>query len=137
MRDGREGRFTQRLEARARKIRKLLDPQPWHSAAVSVLERAISLSQDQIDQVRLTHEECLRSLRDLELQAINDYLSARVALRYTGDLLPAIHRLKRELREINKERRQLALARRESLRGLHSHLLNLLEQRSVVKPHGR
>jgi len=124
--------FGERLEARASEIVKR-DHSSERDPVTSTIEREIALTLSHLSSARalqrtihlnLLHQEC--------------YIDTEIMQReptppvYRDPRLPERDRLRDRLREIERERRNLAAIYEEKLQNLHDRLLVLLNRHAMV-----
>ena len=125
--------FAGILEDKAREaIRKKKHDED--SSILSITRRDLALTLDHIRQVRALHERLRRNILQHEC-----YLDTEIMQReprgsqvYYDIRLPERDRLRDHLRELDKERRQLALMEERELRQLHDRLLSLLNRQDQI-----
>ena len=118
--------FGERLEDRTREA--IRDRPGRESSAVTEgTRRELALTLDHIERIHALHENLRRNLKQHEL-----YLSTEILQReprgsqvYRDYRLPERDRLRDRLREIDAERRRLAMWREEHVARLHDRLLAL------------
>ena len=124
--------FTERLEdiARALTEKRLCrgESPPVHS-----LEEEVRLTLDELDRWRTVHRALQKSLRREEFDLEQEIEHLDVTRRYQFPHFQR-ERLKRELRKLEKERRQLVAKHEERLLPVHDRLLSLLNKRRYLKP---
>lgn len=126
--------FAEQLEAQARALVKNVEPMSSDRGIESALERELALVVSHIDSVRSTHENLRRNLLRHEC-----YLGTEIIQRtppepvYYDPRLPERDKLRDRLRDIEKERRRLALQENETLRGLRDQLLNVVHRRELMR----
>lgn len=125
--------FGEQLEARARALVKDAPKNPSARGVESALECELALVISHIDSVRSAHENLRRNLLRHEC-----YLSTEILQRtppepvYYDPRLPERDKLRDRLRDIDKERRRLALLEDETLRGLRDRLSDAINRRASI-----
>ena len=128
--------FSQQLEERAKEIIRTARRDDTAASITLGLQRELALALDHIDSVHLLHENLRRNLLRHEC-----YLSTEILQReprgsqvYRDERLPERDRLRDRLREIDAERRRLAMWHEEHLARLHDRLLTLFNRFTQLQP---
>lgn len=126
--------FGERLEARASEIVRR-DHSGERDPVTSTIEREIALMLSHINRARALHRTIHLNLLHQEC-----YIDTDIRQReptppvYRDPRLPERDRLRDRLREIERERRNLAAIYEEKLQALHDRLLVLLNRHAVLTP---
>ena len=136
MHDAKRVSFGDRLEERARGILATRDaPDVINDSPVMLgVEREIALALEHMERTRALHQELRRNLLRHEC-----YLSTEILQReprghqvYHDYRLPERDRLRDRLRELERERRHLAMVEEDQMRGLRDRLLVLLNRSAML-----
>ncbi len=121
--------FVEQLEARARALVKDANHHSDCRSVESALEQELALVVSHIESVRNVHNNLRRNLLRHEC-----YLSTEILQReppepvYDDPRLSERDRLRDRLRDVDKERRRLALQEDETMRGLQDQLLQAVNR---------
>ncbi len=126
--------FGERLEARASEIVRG-DHSIERDPVTSTIEREIALTLGHLNRARALH-------RNIHLNLLHQecYLDTEIMQReptppvYRDPRLPERDRLRDRLRDIERERRNLAAIYEEKLQALRDRLLVLLNRHAVLRP---
>ena len=121
--------FAQHLEERAKEAIQSRD-QEDSTSITSGLQREMSLALDHIERTRQLHDNLRRNLRQHELYLLTEILQRepRGSQVYRDYRLPERDRLRDRLRELDAERRRLAIWHEEHRSRLHDRLLTLFNR---------
>ena len=123
----RGGIFGASLEEKARELATTLSAGRWDSSALSVIEREVVLTLEQIERLREVHVEQRKRLLRLECYADTELMQMEERTpRYSPYRFPEREKLQRRLISIEHDRMQLALRESVELRELRGRLLYLL-----------
>ncbi len=125
--------FTSRLEQRARKLTRK-EPRGAFDDPLSMLERKIALTVEQIDTVRDLHHQL-----DQSLVRFQDYLHTEIRKRaprspaYQHVSAPECDRLRNRIQRLEQERRHWKHREQDRIQSLHLRLLEELDQHTVLR----
>lgn len=126
--------FGEKLETKTGEIVRRDRSKEQGFSAVSVIERELALTLSHINRARALHRMLHLSLLHQEC-----YIDTEIMQReprphnYIDYRLPERDRLRDRLREIERERRHMAVVYQEKLRGLHDHLLLLINRHAQIQ----
>ena len=126
-----ERSFTERLEDIARALTQE-GMERNESSPVLPLEQELRLTLNELDRWRTVHRALQESLRREEFDLEQEIEHLDVTRRYQFPHYQR-ERLKKELRKLEKERRQLVAKHEERLLPVHDRLLSLLNKRRYLK----
>ncbi len=125
--------FAEQLEQQARDLVKHAENKQGRSGRISALERELALTVSHIESARDLHANLRRGLLRQEC-----YLDTEIMQReprepvYDDPRLPERDKLRDRLRDVDKERRRLALQENETLRNLNDRLLTGLNRTTPI-----
>ena len=122
-------KFSKKLEDKARHLANNLNSRQWDTSILSTLRREIGLTIDHINRQKLLHEQQLHRLLRIECYIGTDLMQLKQHIPwYTSYHFPEKEKLKKQLIEIEKERRNLTLRLEDKKHSLESHLLSLINK---------
>jgi hypothetical protein len=126
--------FGERLEKEAREMVTTRDSREANDSITFGIRREIALILDHMDRVRSLHSRLRRNLLQHEF-----YLSTEISQReprghqvYHDYRLPERDRLRDRLRELERERRHLAMVEGDQMRGLRDRLSGLMGRHALL-----
>ncbi len=117
------------LEKRAQAIGSRMELEPWDASSLAIVERDITLTLGQLEEIRTVHGR--QRLRLLRLECYTDtelmQMEARTP-RYSPYRFPEREKFQRRLLSIEQSRLRLELQEAEELRQLRGRLLYFLNE---------
>lgn len=126
--------FGERLEAKAGAVIRHNRSDDREYSITWTLERELALTLSHINRARSLHQQLHRNLLRQECYIDTEIIQRQPRIPvYTDERLSERDRLRDRLRDIEKERRRLAVDYEAQLRSLHDRLLALLNRHTLLR----
>ena len=127
-------RFRKTLEEKADELASAPKKQMWDNTIPAMLRREIALTVDQIKRLRERHEEQFLRLLRLECYVDTELMQMEQRQpRYAPYHFPEKQKLRQQLFDIEKDRRNLSLRLEEKTQGLEERLLSLINKHEQLE----
>lgn len=122
-------KFKKKFEEKVKDIADSPQKHLWENTIPAMIRREIAFTVDQIKRLRKQHDEQFRRLLRIECYIDTDLMQLEQRQpRYIPYHFPEKEKLKQQLFDIEKERRNLSLKLEEKTQGLEEKLLNLINR---------
>ncbi len=117
------------LEKRAQAIGNRMELEPWDASSLAIVERDITLTLGQLEEIRTVHARQRQRLLRLECYTDTELMQMEARTpRYSPNRFPEREKFQRRLLSIEQSRVRLELQEAEELRQLRGRLLYLLNE---------